>query len=162
VFFDSNAYHLPEIRDFAIRGRVVPLPNVFETSLWHSYETFLGAGFLAGGERVVRLLHFLIGLAAFASAATLARRLRTAAPVSLVLLAMAAVPALCAQLKETLAELPAALLLTAAAAELVPREGEARRGRLSGFLFGGAAATKIFALLGSVGFLILLLRRPGA
>ena len=162
VFFDSVAYHLPEVRDFALRGRVVPLPNVFETSLWHSYETFLGAGFLAGGERVVRLLHFFIGLAAFASAATLARRLRTNAPVPLVLLAMAGVPAICAQLKETLADLPAALLLTAAAAEVVASEKEPRRTWLAGFLFGGAVTAKIFALWGSVAMLILLLRRPRA
>ncbi|HEY6928445.1 MAG TPA: hypothetical protein VJA66_02105, partial [Thermoanaerobaculia bacterium] len=162
VFFDSVAYHFPEIRDFATRGRVAPLPNIFETSLWHSYETFLGGAFLAGGERAVRLLHFFVGLAAFASAATLARRLRPRFPVSLVLLALAAVPVICAQLKETLADLPAALLLTAAAAELIPREGEHRRGRLAGFLFGGAITTKIFALWGGVALLILLPRRPRA
>ena len=161
VSFDALAYHLPEVRDFAMRGHVEPIANLFQSVLWRNYETFLGAGFLAGGVRVVRLLHFGIGLAAFASAATLARRLHGKGSGPLVLLALAAVPAVCAQLKETLVDLPAALLLTAAAAEIAVSDREPRRCWLAGFLFGGAVATKIFSLWGTIALLILIVRRRG-
>ncbi|HEX7254010.1 MAG TPA: hypothetical protein VF376_14100, partial [Thermoanaerobaculia bacterium] len=73
VSFDGLAYHLPEIRDFAQQGRVEPLANNDLTLLWRNYETFLGMGYLAGGDQVVRLLHFFVALATFGSAVALAR-----------------------------------------------------------------------------------------
>ena len=163
VSFDALSYHLPEIRDFADRGRVQAFPQIPESRLWHNYDTFLGAGFLAGGERAVRFLHFIIGLCAFAAAATLARRLGWVGAGPLVLLALAAFPAGSVQLEETYVDLFAALCLTAAAAEIAASGQEPRRGALGGFLFGGAVATKIFALLGLPALLILLIRRhPGS
>jgi hypothetical protein len=162
VSFDGLAYHLPEIRDFAQRGQVEPLANIDVTLLWRNYDTFLGIGYLAGGERVVRLLHFFVGLAAFGSAVALSRRLGNRGSGALALLVLAACPAACAQLKETYVDLPAALFLTAAAVEIAASEKEPRRLWLGGFLFGGAVATKIFALLASVALLALMIRRHRA
>ena len=49
--------------------------------------------------------------------------------------------------------------LTAAVVEIAASDGEPRRVWLGGFLFGGAVATKIFALLGTVALAILIFRR---
>jgi hypothetical protein len=160
--WDALSYHLPEIRDFAEKGRVEPLPNLYPiTFLWHNYETYLGLGFLAGGDRVVRLLHLGIGFAAFGSTAVLARRLgaESGTGVALAMLALAAFPSLTAQLMETYVDLPAALFLTAAAAEIAASRLEPRRAWLGGFLFGGAVATKVTTLLATVGLAILGIRR---
>jgi hypothetical protein len=159
--WDALSYHLPQVRDFAVRGRVEPLPNLYPvTYLWHNYDTFLGLGYLAGGDRVVRLLHLGIGLTAFGATALLTKRLgggRTA--ISLALLAVATFPSASAQLMETYVDLPAALLLAAAAAEIAACRREPRRALLAGFLFGGAAAAKFFSLLGTVGLAALAVRR---
>lgn len=159
VSFDGLAYHLPEIRDFAQRGRVEPLWNVYETLLWRNHDTFLGMAYLAGGERVVALLHFLVGLAAFGAAAALSRRFARRDSSALVLLCLAASPLACVQLKETYVDLSAALLLAASAVEIAASRQEPRRLWLGGFLFGAAVATKIFALFGVAALLILAIRR---
>ncbi|HEX7252594.1 MAG TPA: hypothetical protein VF376_06910 [Thermoanaerobaculia bacterium] len=156
---DALAYHLPEVRDFAERGRVVPLDSLYETLPWRNYETYLGAAYLAGGERVVQLLHFLIGLSVLAAAVALGRRLASRDSSALILLGFAAFPLACGQLKVIYVDLTTALLLTASAVEIAASKREPRRIWLAGFLFGGAVATKIFALLGAGALLILLIRR---
>ena len=158
--WDALSYHLPQVRDFAVKGRVEPLPNLYPvTYLWHNYDTYLGLGYLAGGDRVVRLLHLGIGLTAFGATAVLAKRLGGGAATPLALLAVATFPSASAQLMETYVDLPAALFLAAAAAELAACRREPRRALLAGFLFGGAAATKFFSLLGTVGLAALAIRR---
>src|SRR5262249_5015937 len=118
ISFDALSYHLPEARDFAEHGRVRIFPQIPETLLWHNYDTFLGGAFLAGGERTVRFLHFLVGLSIFGAATSLARRLGRGGETPLVLLAIAAFPAGFVQLEETYVDLFAALCLTASAFEL--------------------------------------------
>ena len=158
--WDAISYHLPQVRDFAVKGRVEPIPNLYPvTYLWHNYDTFLGLGYLAGGDRVVRLLHLGIGLTAFGATALLAKRLGGGAGTPLALLAVATFPSASAQLMETYVDLPAALFLAAAAAELAAGRRESRRALLAGFLFGGAAAAKFFSLLGTVGLAALAIRR---
>jgi glycosyl transferase family 87 len=148
--WDALAYHLPQVRDFAVKTRVEPLANLYpSTFLWRNYDTFLGLGFLAGGDRTVRFLHFAMGLATFGATASLARRLGSAARRPLAVLALCAFPAACLELKNTYVDLPAGLLLTASAAEIAASRAEGRRLRLAGFLFGGAIATKLFAILGT-------------
>ena len=160
--WDALAYHLPQIRDFAEKGRVLPLPNLYPaTFLWRSYDTFLGLPFLAGGERAVRWVHLGIGLAAFGAAAALARRVggrRSPLPV----LALCAFPAAALQLRNTFVDLSAALLVTASAAEIAASRPARRRVWLAGLLFGAAVATKIFALLAAPALTILLVCRHGA
>jgi Dolichyl-phosphate-mannose-protein mannosyltransferase len=157
ISFDALSYHLPEARDFAEHGRVRIFPHIPETLLWHNYDTFLGGAFLAGGEKTVRFLHFLVGISIFGAASALARRLGRGGGTALVLLAIAAFPAGLVQLEETYVDLFAALCLTASAFELVASAEEPRRAWLGGFLFGGAVVTKIFALLAAPALLILLL-----
>lgn len=158
--WDALQTHLPQIRDFAEKGRVLPIPNLYPvTFVWRAYETYLGLAFLAGGERVVRLVHLAVALAAFGAVAVLARRLGGNERSPLALLALAAFPTACSQLKETYVDLPAALLITCAAAEIAASRNEPRRAWLAGFLFGGAVATKFFALLGAPGLAVLWLRR---
>jgi hypothetical protein len=162
VSWDGLAYHLGQIRGFAERGRVEPSPIIYPQSfLWQNYEMYLGLGFLCGGEPVVRLLHFAVGLGTFAVAFSLSRRVGTRGSGLLVLLALAAYPAACVQLKEIYTDLPAAFFLTAAAAELAASGCEPGRARLGAFLFGGAIATKIFALFGTGALAVLLWRRGG-
>lgn len=159
VSYDALSYHLPEIRDFAERGRVRAFPQIPETFLWHNHDIFLGAAFLAGGERTVRFLHYFVGLALFGAVSALARRWERGTAPSLALLAIAAFPAGCVQLEETYVDLFAALCLTASAFELVNSDVEPRRVGLAGFFFGGAVATKIFASLALPGLIVLLIRR---
>jgi hypothetical protein len=159
--WDALSYHLPQVRDFAVKGHVEPLPNFYPiTYLWHNYDTFLGLGYLAGGDRVVRLLHLAIGFAAFGATALLVKRLGGRGPAApLALLAVATCPNASSQLMETYVDLAAALFLAAAAAELAVCRREPRRALLAGFLFGGAAAAKFFSLLGTVGLAALAIRR---
>ena len=158
--WDALAYHLPQIRDFAEKGRVLPLPNLYPaTYLWRNYDTYLGLSFLAGGERVVRFVHLGMGLAAFAATSVLARRLGSRVRCPLAVLALCAVPAASLQLRNTFVDLPAALFLAAAAAEVAASREEPRRVWLGGFLFGGAVATKIFAVLAAPALALLLVRR---
>src|SRR5262249_52586502 len=156
---DALAYHLPQIRDFAEKGRVEPLANLYPaTYFWRGYDTFLGLAFMAGGERVVRLVHFAIGLAAFGSTAMLARRLGSISRCPVGLLALASFPAACLQLGSTYTDLPTALFVTAAAAEIAADTRSSGHSRLGGFRLGGALAAKIFALLAAPGIALLLLR----
>ena len=158
--WDALAYHLPQVRDFAVQARVEPLANLYpSTFLWRNYDTFLGLGFLAGGDRTVRFLHFAIGVATFGATASLARRLGSTARCPLAVLALCAVPAACLELKNTYVDLPAGLLLTASAAEIAASRAEGRRLRLAGFLFGGAIATKLFAILGAPPLVAIFVRR---
>src|SRR4029077_12134073 len=77
--WDALAYHLPEARDLAVTGRVGAAPELAPQSLlWHNHDAFLALGFLVGGEgggeRVVSILQFAIGLAVFGAALALPRR----------------------------------------------------------------------------------------
>ena len=111
----------------------------------------------------MRLLQFAVGVAVFGAALALARRLRANGSAALVVLALAAFPLAMLQLRATYVDWPAALLVTAAAAELAGARGGGGRLRLSGFLFGGAVATKVFALGALPALLILFVRaRPRA
>jgi hypothetical protein len=164
VLWDSLAYHLPEARDVASSAAVLPLADLAPHSLlWRNHETYLALGFFFGGERVVQLLQLTVGLCVFGAALALARRLGAAAASPLIVLALAAFPTAMLQLRGAYVDWPAALLVTAAAAQAVStREGKASL-RLAGFLFGGAVATKIFALCAAPALLILALRaHPGA
>jgi hypothetical protein len=154
VSWDALAYHLPEARDVAVTGRVEAAPDLAPQSLlWHNHDAYLALGFLvggegAGGERVVSLLQFAIGLAVFGAAVALSRRLGAGRAAPLAVLALAAFPPAMLQLHAAYVDWPAALLVTAAAAELAgeERSGATGRARLAGLLLGGAAVTKIFAL----------------
>ena len=163
--WDALSYHLPEARDIALTGRVEALADLAPQSLlWHNHEAYLALGFFAGGERVVQLLQFAIGLSVFGAALALARRLRAAGAAPLLVLALAAFPTAMLQLHSAYVDWPAALLVTAAAAQLAARaraapntDGHAHA-RLAGFLLGGAAVTKVFALF-ALPALALLARR---
>lgn len=147
VSWDALAYHLPEARDIALTKGVRPLPDLHPQSLlWRNHEAFLSIAFFFGDERVVPYLQFAAGLAAFGAALSLARRLRLQGSGPLVVLAMAAFPTAMLQLKAAYVDWPAALLVTAAAAEVAANPGEHGRMRVAGFLFGAAVATKVFAL----------------
>lgn len=156
VSFDALAYHLPEARDTALKGTVRPLPDVLpQTLFWRNHQTFLSAGFLFGGERVARLLHFGVALGTFGAALTLLRRLggKTAGP--LVALALVAVPVICMQFHSVSADWPTAFLVTAAASEIAGARRLPSRAPLAGFLFGAALATKVFAVLALPALLVL-------
>jgi hypothetical protein len=160
--WDALAYHLPEALETARAGRVDYLADLApQTFFWRSHETFLSLGFLFDGERAVRGLHFAVGLGVFAAALALARRLSAGAATPLLLLSLAAFPTADMQLHATYADWPAALLLTAAAAEIAGAREEPGRLRLAGFLFGGALAVKVFVVLGAPALALLLLRRAG-
>ena len=162
VSWDGLAYHLPEARDIARLGRVAVRPDLVPHSLlWRNHDAYLSLGFFYGGERVVRLLQFTVGVAVFGAALALARRLRANGSGALVVLALAAFPLAMLQLRATYVDWPAALFVTAAAAELASGRVGGGRLRLCGFLFGGAVATKVFALGALPALLILLVRaRP--
>ena len=162
VSWDGLAYHLPEARDIASLGRVAVRPDLVPHSLlWRNHDAYLSLGFFYGGERVVRLLQFAVGLAVFGAALALARRLRWGGSAALVVLALAAFPPAMLQLRATYVDWPAALLVTAAAAELAAGRADGGRLRLFGFLIGGAIVTKVFALCALPALLILLVRaRP--
>ena len=67
------------------------------------------------------------------------------------------------QLRSAYVDWPAALLVTASAAQLASRPSSAGRFRLAGVLFGGAVAIKVFALFAAPALFVLALRaRPGA
>jgi hypothetical protein len=162
VSWDGLAYHLPEARDIAALGRVAVRPDLLPHSLlWRNHDAYLAVGFFYGGERVVRLLQFGVGVAVFGAALALCRRLRFEGAAALVVLALAAFPLAMLQLHATYVDWPAALLVTAAAAELAAGRAGGDRLRLAGFLFGGAVATKVFALGALPALLILFVRaRP--
>lgn len=162
VSWDGLAYHLPEARDIASLGRVDVRPDLVPHSLlWRNHDAYLSLGFFYGGERVVRLLQFAVGLAVFGAALTLARRLRFGGSAALIVLALAAFPPAMLQLRATYVDWPAALLVTAAAAELAAGRANGGRLRLFGFLLGGAIATKVFALFAFPALLLILGRaRP--
>ena len=158
--WDALAYHLPQIRDFAEKRRVLPLANLYPANfLWRTYDTYLGLPFIAGGERAVRFAHLGIGFAAFGATAALARRLGSRARCPLALLALCAVPAACLQLRNTFVDLASALFVAACAAEIASSRSEPRRLRLAGLLFGGAIATKVFAALAAPALGALIVRR---
>ncbi|MCA1610969.1 MAG: hypothetical protein LC780_08945 [Acidobacteria bacterium] len=160
VSFDALAYHLPEARDTARTGSVQPMPDVLPQSLfWRNHQTFLSAGFLFGGERVARFLHFGVALGAFGAALSLLRRLGGGRAGPLLTLALVAVPVICMQFHSVSADWATAFLVTAAAAEIAGAGSRPSRLRLAGFLFGAAVATKIFAALALPALLILLLFR---
>jgi len=162
VSWDGLAYHLPEARDIARLGRVAVRPDLVPHSLlWRNHDAYIALGFFYGGERVVRLLQFGFGVAVFGAALALCRRLRFEGSAALVVLALAAFPLAMLQLRATYVDWPAALLVTAAAAELAAGRADSGRLRLAGFLFGGAVATKVFALGAVPALLILCVRaRP--
>ena len=164
VSWDGLAYHLPEARDIARLGRVAVRPDLVPHSLlWRNHDAYLSLGFFYGGERIVRLLQFAVGLAVFGAALALARRLRLRDSGALIVFALAAFPPAMLQLRATYVDWPAALLVTAAAAELAAGRVGGGRLRLSGFLFGGALVTKVFAVCALPALLILLVRaRPRA
>ena len=160
--WDALTYHLPEARDLARSGSVEPILGLAPQSLlWHNEENFLSLGFLFGGERVARFLHFFVGLGAFGAALALARRIGAGGSRPLVLLALAAFPTAILQLRATYVDWTAAFLVTAAAAEIAASREDRRRLLLAGFLFGGAIVTKLFAILAGPALLILFLRRGG-
>jgi hypothetical protein len=181
--WDGLAYHLPEARDIAVSGRVRPLPDLHPQSLlWRGHDAWLALAFLAGGphaesaERIVQLLQFGTGLFVFAAALSLARRLGAAGASPLIVLALAAFPTAMLQLRSAYVDWPAALVVTAAAAQIAALPSAAQiaalpsaaqiaalpgrpgRLRVAGFLFGGAVAIKIFALFAAPALLLLALR----
>lgn len=164
VSWDGLAYHLPEARDIVRTGRVAPLPDLAPQSLlWRNHDAYLSLGFFFGGERVVRFLQFAAGLAVFGAAHSLARRIGAAGSSALIVLALAAFPTAMLQLRSAYVDWPAALFVTAAAAELAGSRREPGRMRLAGFLVGGAVATKIFAVFALPALAILAWRaRPRA
>ena len=170
VSWDGLMYHLPEARDIAKFGRVRVLPDLApQSSLWKGHDAYVSLAFFAGGEsgeRIVQFLQCTIGLCVFGAALTLARRIGAGGASPLIVLALAAFPTAMLQLRSTYADWPAALGVTAAAAQLASREGtrgsiRAGRFRLAGFLLGGAVAIKVFALFAVPALLILAFRsRP--
>ena len=165
--WDALAYHLPEARDIAASGRVRPLPDLEPQSLlWRGHDAYLALGFLFGGgqaERVVQFLQCATGLFVFGAALALARRLKAGGASALIVLALAAFPTAMLQLRSAYVDWPAALLVTASAAQLASRPASSGRFRLAGFLFGGAVAIKVFALFAAPALFVLALRaRPGA
>jgi hypothetical protein len=164
VSWDGLAYHLPEARDMAAAGRVEPLPDLAPQSLlWRNHDAYLSLGFFFGGERVARLLQLAVGLGAFGATLALARRVGAGGAGPLVVLGLAAFPTAMLQLHATYVDWPAAFLVAAAAGELAAGRGEDGRVRLAGFLFGGAVATKVFALAAAPALAVLAWRaRPRA
>ncbi len=161
VGWDALAYHLPEVRDLVLRGRVEPLPALApQTLFWRHHESFLAAGFYFGGEAVVRFLHFAVGIGAFAAVPALVSKLRVPAASSLALLSLSAFPFACYQLRSTYVDWPAAFLVAAAAVAFASAEAEPpRNGRLGAVLFAGAIATKVFALFAAPALALLAWRR---
>ena len=163
--WDGLAYHLPEAREIAEAGRVRPLPDLHPQSLlWRGHDAYLALGFLFGGpgaERVVQLLQFGTGLFVFGAALSLAGRIGSGGASALIVLALAAFPTAMLQLRSAYVDWPAALAVTAAAAQLARRPMSTGRFRVAGFLFGGAVAIKIFAVFAAPALLVLALRaRP--
>lgn len=160
--WDGLTYHLPEAREAALQGSVEPLVGLEpQTFFWRNEENYLSLAFLFGDERAARLLHFFVGLGAFAATLALLRKLGVSGAASLSLLALAAFPLAILQLHAMYVDWPAAFLVAAAAAEIASSREEPRRVLLASFLFGGAIATKVFALLAAPALLLLLLRRGG-
>ena len=164
VSWDGLAYHLPEARDVATAGRVLPLADLAPQSLlWRNHDTFLSVAFFFGGERVARILQFAVGIGVFGASLALTRRMRMGGASALVVLSLAAFPTAMLQLRATYVDWPAALLVAAAADQFAACKGDAGRLRLAAFLFGGAVATKVFALAAVPALAILLWRsRPRA
>jgi 4-amino-4-deoxy-L-arabinose transferase-like glycosyltransferase len=160
--WDGLEYHLPEALHAARTGRVDYLIDLVpQTYFWRNHETFLSLGFLLDGERTVRVLQFAVGMGVFAAALALARRVGAAGAAPLILLALASFPTGNLQMRATYVDWPAAFLLTAAAAEIAASREDSGRLRLAGFLFGGAVATKVFAILGAPALALLFWRRGG-
>ena len=147
VSWDGLAYHLPEARDLARTGAVRPLSDLAPHSLlWRNYDAFLSLGFFGGGEAVVRFLQFAVGLAVFAAACALARRVGAGKSSTLVVLALTAFPTAMLQLHATYVDWPTALFTTACAAELARARSEPGRIRAAGFLLGAAVAASALSL----------------
>ena len=147
VSWDGLAYHLPEARDVAVAGRVRPLPDLHPQSLlWRGHDAYLSLAFFVGDERIVPFLQWAAGLGVFGAALSLAKRVGAGGAAALVVLALAAFPTAMLQLKSAYVDWPAALLATAAAAQVAAAPGDRGRMRVAGFLFGAALATKVFAL----------------
>jgi hypothetical protein len=160
--WDGLAYHLPEARDIATSGRIRPLPDLHPQSLlWRGHDAYLSLGFFFGGDRVVQFLQSATGLFVFGAALSLARRLGAGGASPLIALALAAFPTAMLQLKSAYVDWPAALAVTAAAAQVAAGPGDRGRMRVAGFLFGGAVAAKVFALFAAPALLALAWRaRP--
>ncbi len=158
VSWDALMYHLPEIRDIVTRGRVELMPDLLpQTLFWRNHEAYLSIAYFFGGERAVRILHFFAGAATFGAVALLAKRLGRPVPLPLLLLAVAAFPLGMYQMRATYVDWVCALLVTMAAAALLDQKRRAAS-VLAGFLFGGAIATKIFAVFAVFALLILILK----
>src|SRR5262249_20577356 len=112
------------------------------------HDAFLALAFFTGGERVVSIVQFAIGLAVFGAALALARRLGAGGAAPLIVLALAAFPPAMLQLHAAYVDWPAALLVAAAATQLAEKQtsGASGRARLAGVLLGGAVGTKVFAV----------------
>jgi hypothetical protein len=162
VSWDGLAYHLPEAARIAATGRLDALPDLAPQSLlWRPHECWLAAGFLFGGEAAARFLQFAAGVAVFGASLSLARRLGYGKAGPLIVLALAAFPTAMLQLRATYVDWPAALLVTAAAAEFASARRDDGRLRLGALLFGGAVTVKVFALFAAPALLILVARaRP--
>jgi hypothetical protein len=154
--WDALAYHLPEARDIAVSGHVRALADLHpQTLLWRGHDAYLAVGFLFGNERVVQFLQCATGLLVFGAALALARRIGAAGSSALVVLALAAFPTAMLQLRAAYVDWPAALLVTAAAAQIAARPGSTGRLRVAGFLFGGAVAAKVFAVFAAPALLLI-------
>ncbi len=162
VSWDALAYHLPEARDIALSGRVRVLADLHPQSLlWRGHDAYLSLAFLFGDERVVPFVQFAAGLGVFGAALSLARRVGAGGAAPLVVLALVAFPTAMLQLKTAYVDWPAALLATAAAAQIAASPGDRGRMRAAGFLLGAAVATKVFAIFAVPALLALAWRaRP--
>ena len=168
--WDGLMYHLPEARDIAVSGRVRPLADLApQTFLWRAHEAYLSLAFFLGGEsggraesaaRIIQFLQYGTGLCVFGAALALARRLGARGVGPLVVLALAGLPTAMLQLHSAYVDWPAALAVTAAAAQLAAAPGNARRLRVAGLLFGGAVSIKVFAVFAAPALLVLALRKP--
>ena len=165
VSWDGLAYHLPEARDIAESGRVRVLADLHPQSLlWRGHDAYLALGFLFGGER---------GSSSSCSAGPASSSSGRPSPSragwgaggasALVVLALAAFPTAMLQLRSAYVDWPAALMVTAAAAQTRAVPASAGRLRTAGLLFGGAVTVKVFAIFAAPALLLLALRsRSGA
>src|SRR5262249_38281278 len=119
--------------------------------------------FFFGGESVARFLQFAVGFAVFGAALGLARRVGAGGAAPLVVLALVAFPTAMLQLRATYVDWPAAFLVAASAGEGAASRHRPRRLRLASFLFAGAVAVKVFAVVALPALGVLAVRaRPRA
>ncbi len=160
VSWDGLAYHLPEVRDIVLKGRIAPLAALApQTLFWRNHESFLAAGFFFGGEPAARLLHFAVGLGGFAAGVALVRRLGEPGARPLMLLSLVAFPFACYQLRATYVDWPAAFLVAASAVAVAAGGGDSRRVRLGVFLFSAAIVVKVTSVFAAPALLLLAWRR---